>query len=568
MASIPASAIVSVTPSVISAGGSALDLTGIILTNNSRVPVGTEMNFTSTAAVSAFFGASAAETALAGVYFLGFDNSNVKPAQLGFWQYNTAPVQAYLRGGTLSLTLAQLQALSGSLSIVIDGTAKTAASVNLTTATSFSNAAVLLENALSITGPQTASVTGSIAGTTLTVTNVASGALAAGDLITGTSVTTGTTITAQLTGATGGTGTYQVNNSQTVSSETITVDLPGVSYDSVSGAFVVNSGTTGAASTMAFATGTLAASLGLTQATGATLSQGAIAATPATAMAAIINQTTDWVSFMTTFEPATADKVAFAAWTNAQANRYRYVMWSTDILDTETSNTGSAAQQINTANYSGTVPIYDPVNLASIAAFAMGAVASIDFNQTQGKATLAFKAQSGLTPAITNQTIAANLIANGVNFYGNYATANDAFTFYYDGSVTGDYEWDDDYVDQIWMNNQFQLALMTLLTNVYSIPYNAPGYALIRAACTDVITAAVNFGAIQPGVSLSIAEAAEVNNAAGLTISTTLSQVGWYLQILDATAQNRAGRKTPPMTFWYMSGGSVQQIALSSVEVQ
>lgn len=66
-----------------------------------------------------------------------------------------------------------------------------------------------------------ASVTGSIAATTLTVTAVASGTLAAGMEISGTGVAAGTVITAILTG-TGGVGTYSVNNSQTVASTTIT----------------------------------------------------------------------------------------------------------------------------------------------------------------------------------------------------------------------------------------------------------------------------------------------------------------------------------------------------------
>ena len=64
-------------------------------------------------------------------------------------------------------------------------------------------------------------VTGSIATTTLTVTAVTSGSLAVGDVISGTGVTIGTTITAFLTG-TGGTGTYTVSVSQTVASTTIT----------------------------------------------------------------------------------------------------------------------------------------------------------------------------------------------------------------------------------------------------------------------------------------------------------------------------------------------------------
>ena len=64
-------------------------------------------------------------------------------------------------------------------------------------------------------------VTGTIAGTTLTVSAVASGTLAVGQIISGVDVTASTTITALGTG-TGGTGTYTVSASQTVASRTIT----------------------------------------------------------------------------------------------------------------------------------------------------------------------------------------------------------------------------------------------------------------------------------------------------------------------------------------------------------
>lgn len=62
--------------------------------------------------------------------------------------------------------------------------------------------------------------TASIAGTTMTVTAVASGVLAVGATLSGTGVTAGTRIAAFLTG-TGGTGTYTVSASQTVASGTI-----------------------------------------------------------------------------------------------------------------------------------------------------------------------------------------------------------------------------------------------------------------------------------------------------------------------------------------------------------
>jgi hypothetical protein len=64
--------------------------------------------------------------------------------------------------------------------------------------------------------------TGSISGTTLTVSAVSSGTLAVGQILDDASglVADGTTITALGTG-TGGTGTYTVSVSQTVGSETL-----------------------------------------------------------------------------------------------------------------------------------------------------------------------------------------------------------------------------------------------------------------------------------------------------------------------------------------------------------
>lgn len=63
--------------------------------------------------------------------------------------------------------------------------------------------------------------TGSISGTTLTVTAIPVGGVSLGQYLTGSGVTAGTQIMQFLTGA-GGVGTYQVNTSQTVTSTTIT----------------------------------------------------------------------------------------------------------------------------------------------------------------------------------------------------------------------------------------------------------------------------------------------------------------------------------------------------------
>ena len=67
-------------------------------------------------------------------------------------------------------------------------------------------------------------ITGSISGTTLTITAISQGAVSMGQTLSGTGITAGTTIVGFLTGAGGNineTGTYTVNISQTVASTTI-----------------------------------------------------------------------------------------------------------------------------------------------------------------------------------------------------------------------------------------------------------------------------------------------------------------------------------------------------------
>jgi hypothetical protein len=495
MVSIPASAIVQIVPGVIGAGGTGLDLSGLVLTNSGRVPVGTVYSFGTPDAVSTFFGPSAVETTYAATYFAGFDNSSIKPASLLFAQYAAAPVAAYLRGGRISgLTLAQLQAITGVITLSIDGTPRTSGTITLTGATSFSNAATIITTALTVAGVV-------------------------------------------------------------------------VSYDAVAGAFVVTSSTTGASSTIGFATGSAAIPLLLTAATGAVTSQGAIASVPGTAMDAIVAQTQNFATFTTAFEPATADCVAFAAWNNGQSNRYVYVCWDTDVTATQPNATATAGYLIQQANYSGTMLIYEPSDMYH-APFVMGAVASLNFDQTEGRATLAFLHQSGLAVGVTNQQIATQLIANGYNFYGSYATASDQFQFLYPGSVTGPFLWADSYVNQIWLNSSFQLNLMTLLTSVRSIPYNAAGYSLIETALLDTIRDATDFGAIRSGVTLGALQAAEVNAAAGRTVSDILSTRGWYLSVQNPSSATRAARGSPPCIFWYTDGQSIQRINLASVDVQ
>jgi hypothetical protein len=80
-----------------------------------------------------------------------------------------------------------------------------------------------------ISSPANAVFTGSVSGTTLTVTNVSSGTLAASQSLYGVGVSAETVITALGTG-TGGTGTYTVNVSQTVSARSLNSTATGARF--------------------------------------------------------------------------------------------------------------------------------------------------------------------------------------------------------------------------------------------------------------------------------------------------------------------------------------------------
>jgi len=645
-ASIPASSIVNVTPGVLTAGGSTLALSGLFLTNGNRVPVGAVLSFPTAPAVASYFGATSAEATAAGIYFGGFTNSTVKPGNLMFAQYNTSAVPAWLRGGSVAaMTLAQLQALSGTLQVVVEGVLKSSGNINLSGATSFSNAAALIQSSFgafdgvtaatsTITAAPATSVTAGITGSVMTVSGIGSGTLVAGGVLSGTNVASGTQIVNQLTGTAGGVGTYTVSppqnvaantnitqsaglltvggmasgtlavgqaisgtgvavgttitalgsgtggigtyytsgGAQTVSATAISAGPLLVTFDSVSNAFIFTGGTPGVAGTIGYATGTLSASLLLTQLTGAILSQGAPVQAPASFMPTVEAITDKYGSFMTLFDPDNGfgytQKALFSSWLAAQdANDHVYVAWDTDISPTLSPNAPSDfGSAIASNGWGGTELIWDTDY--TTAAFICGAIASIDFTRRNGRISFAYKANPNLAVKVTSDLVRSNLEANGYNYYGQWATADQPFIGYATGTVSGPFAWLDSYVNQIWLNNSFQDDLMNLLFNVNSIPYNAAGYALVHAACMDTINAGLNFGAFAGGAILSAAQIAEVNNAAGTKIDDVIASQGWYLQIVPATAAIRAQRKSPQMTFWYLDVGSIQKINLASIEVE
>jgi hypothetical protein len=647
MTTIPAKRIVDVIPGVLPPGGRALDLVGLLLTPNPRVPANTIETFALDTDVESYFGPGSDEAAIAPIYFNGYDNSSQKPAFLKVVQYNVTQVGAWLRGGTLPLTLTQLKNLTGSLTVTVDGAVFSNASFGFSGATSFTSGAAIIATALNAAVPAAASFTGTIAagtpavvvgtidGNILTVNSVTSGAIVRGGIISGTGVSAGTAIQNQLTGTPGGIGTYAVSIVQHVASTTITqtwglltvtavsantlsigqtvtggstsagtliTDLitgqgllgtyvvnktqtatpTGTSatavtctWDAVSSAYQISSGSTGPASTIGFATGTLSSQLMLTSATGAVASQGADAPAQQHFMDSVTALDQDWASFFTLYDPDTTSggytqKLAFAAWVNNTEDNFVYIATDHDLSPTVSNPAlASFGYQLVQGDYSGTVPLFQPAGaLPDKAAFLSGSIASVDFQKRNGRVTFKFRQQTGIVADVTTDTAYTNLVGNGYSAYCVFATANQLFNGLYDGGISGPFKWIDSYVNQIWLNNQLQLSMMILLTNVGSIPYNAAGYTMVEMAAMDPINQALLFGAIRPGVTLSQFQVSEVNSDAGRKIDDVLSTRGWYFLVEDAEPQVRLARESPPCYLWYMDGQSIQKLKINSINVQ
>jgi hypothetical protein len=499
MSTIPFSEVVSVVPSVLSAGGIAVDLNGLFLTQNAYAPNGVILEFSNADGVKSYFGSTSTEATLASIYFNGYSIGTQLPGTLFFSRYAETANAGWLRGGSLAaLTLTQLQALAaGTLTLTVAGVVKTSGSINLSGATSFSNAASIIQSAF--TSPNFT-----------------------------------------------------------------------VAFDSTHSAFIFTTNGTGVSQTITFATGTLSTSLALTQATGATVSNGADASVPSTFMDNIINQNQNWATFMTVWESVLTEKQAFASWSNSVAPRYLYVCQDSDINILTANNTITFGNYLQTLDMVGTCPVYSNASDPSLAAFVCAYAASLNFTRLNGRATLCFKIQSGLVPSVTNATDYAAILSNGYNAYASFGSNNPAnnANWFTPGSVSGEWLWADTYLNQIWLNANLQLSMVNLLLQVGAIPYNSQGYGLIYAAALDPITAAVNFGAIRAGINVSASQAAQIQYALGFNAAPTIAAQGFYLQIAPATAQTRAARQSPPMTLYYQDGEAVQKITLASIAIQ
>lgn len=497
---ISASQIVQVNPRLLKPGGNDLELNGLLLSKAETIPAGMVMPFGDPESVGQYFGLESTEYRLANVYFLGYNNSFLKPRAFFVARRIDSAAAPWVRGGRVTATVASLKAITdGSLTLTLGTHTATVTGVSFAAITSYSDAAVLLRGAIR------AETAGGPAWTDAMVT-----------------------------------------------------------YSSLFGAFTITGGEAGTDQAVDYPTGTLADTLMLTLAGGAITSQGADAQTEAENMESILVETTNWVTFTTVWQATQDEVTAFATWANGKGVAYLYVYHDTDPKLLQPGNRATIAYALKTGQLSAVAAEWGS---ADYAAFVLAMGASIDFNRIQGAITTAFKSQDGLTANVETSTDAINLLAQGVNFYGNYATRNDQFVFHYPGSMFGRYGFIDTYLNAVWLNNALQVALMAGLTTAQRVPYVDEGYALIRAWMQDPINRALRNGVIDPGVTLSELQKAQINREAGMNIATEVNQNGYFVQVLDPQPNVRIKRGSPIVNFWYTYGGSVHRLEVASTAI-
>ena len=500
---ISANQIVQVLPRVVTGTGSDLVFHGMVLDRNPVIPTATPISFVSAEDVGEYFGTESDEYKFASIYFGGFEGSQLKPSLLYFYKLCPAGAKPFVRGASLKPAdaLVAIKAISA-------GT-----------------------------------ITVKLNGTEYTATGI--------DL----SATTSLDEAAL---------TVQNALNAVMSAESGSTAAVTVTFSSITNTYTITSATAGVEQSIEKPSGDVADALGLSDEV-AVVSAGAKVMTVIDTMNELTNKFTNFVTFTTLHEPDDQDAIMLAQWSTTQANAgtmFLYVCRDSAKGNLDANSTTIIAEQFEELEVTGTCTCYP--DLAK-AAFIMGAAASINWEQRNGTITFKFKSQSGLGADIQETKDAVALESHRVNYVGNFATRNDNFIFLSDGSMHGKWRWIDTYLNACWLCNKNQAQLMTMFTSNRRIPYTEKGYAIIRSNIRDVMNQAINNGVVEAGVQLSEAVKAQLISELGGDYSDEIYATGYYLQIVDATANIRQARTSPACNLVYTYGGAIHKLVLPSL---
>lgn len=507
--SISLSKITKVTPGVLAAGSGGTAMNGVLLSQNAEVPLGVLLSFSSAEAVGAYCGLTSIEYQAALVYFGGIEGMTQTPSLLYIMGYNAAAAAAYLRGGSLAaMTLTQLQAISGTLTVTIDGTPATSSSFNLSAATSFTNAASIIQAAF--TSPNF-TVAYDTLQSAFVITSTTTGATTTATFATGTAATS-----LKLDSASGGLISIGADAQTPTGAMTA---LLGLSKNW--GCFTTSWEPV------------LADKLSFSQWTAGQSSQRAYAGYDSDVAALTSGSTSTWVAEAVAAGYGGSIPSWGGASTAANAAIFAAVLVMSWAASLNFNSAGGRTELAFRAANAGLVP-------------SVTSDSNFDALKANGYNFFGQYASNSLTDAcyypgsVTGPYLWASTYINQVWMSSNIQSA--LFT------------------------------LLRNINSLPYDPTGYALIEEVLAGGTGVtggpIQQAIAFGAIRKNVPLSTTQIAELTSAIGFDVSQQMLAQGYYLQIQAAAPSVRAARGTPPMTLWYTDGGSIQQLDLASVTVQ
>lgn len=321
--------------------------------------------------------------------------------------------------------------------------------------------------------------------------------------------------------------------------------------------FFINSGTTGATSTISFLTSTgagtdISSLLQMRQGEG-TKQDGIDAETITEALNAIEQKNNAWYGLIFTKEVRDdaiingEDAVeAAASWVQARVKVFFNTTNDLDVLDSVTTN--DIASVLDTGNFTRTMTTFssypDQYPSASIA----GRAFTVDFSQPNSTLTLKFKSLPGITVEDLSSTDKQVLDSKRANAFFQVGDTN----IYGESYMAGDYFFDEIHgVD--WLTDAIQTEVYGyLISRSTKVPYTDKGVAALQQQVTKVLDTAVLNGLAAPGETID----GEFLGS-GYQVTT--------VPVANVSASEKQNRQYNGLSFVVLGAGAIHGVQIQGV---
>lgn len=316
---------------------------------------------------------------------------------------------------------------------------------------------------------------------------------------------------------------------------TIDAALTGATVAWTGDHFIIKSETTGAASTVGFATAPgsgsdISALLKLTAATAQYAVAGVIAETPVAGVTRVDGRGWYAITFASSVALTTSQHLAVAAYVEASTDRHLYGVTSDETAILDAGSTVDVASQLSLLGYTRTVGQYSSLSDHAISSF-FGRAFTVNFNGSNTTITMMYKREPGVAPEVLTATQASTIESKRFNVYAQY---NNDTAIIQNGVMSGPA-----YFDEIhgldWLANRIQTDLFNTLYQAPKIPQTDVGVNILVTACEKALTQAVSNGLVAPGTW----------NAAGFgnLVQGQFLSKGWYIFADSVNNQSQADRE-------------------------